>query len=204
MIEKLKRSDNPFTVVDNRVVQGLTNSDALAIWAYLQSMPKDWVVVAEHLLKHFDFGRTRYRKAVKQLREAGLWEIAIERDEQGRIKVRTVTVKASASPQGGVIVTEEKRPTTKETNIIQKKQNIQGFYRFVSIHPRVEQKAGCAKVWRTKNLEPLTDVLIADIQDRLNSVWADRETKFIPSALSYLNNEIWKDDKPKREVPSWI
>ena len=31
MIEKLKRSDNPFTVVDNRVVQGLTNSDALAI-----------------------------------------------------------------------------------------------------------------------------------------------------------------------------
>lgn len=204
MIEKLKRSDNPFTVVDNRVVQGLTNSDALAIWAYLQSMPKDWVVVAEQLLKHFDFGRTRYRKAVRQLREVGLWEIAIERDEQGRIKERTVTVKASVSPQGGVIISEAKEPTTKETNRLQKKHNIQGFYRFVSIHPRVEQKEGCAKVWRSKNLEPLTDVLIADIQDRLNSVWADRETKFIPSALSYLNNEIWKDDKPKREVPTWI
>lgn len=76
-IQKLKEHQKkiPYTMVSREVVQSIKSTDALAIWAYLQSQSDNWEVVESHICEHFSMSRQRYLKAMRVLREAGLYEV---------------------------------------------------------------------------------------------------------------------------------
>jgi hypothetical protein len=76
-IQKLKEHQKqiPYTMVSREVVQSIQSPDALAIWTYLQSQSDNWQVVESHICEHFSMSRQRYLRAMKVLREAGLYEV---------------------------------------------------------------------------------------------------------------------------------
>lgn len=82
-IQKLAKhqGDIPYSMMSRDVIQEITNPDALAIWVFLQSKPDNWNVQETQIRNHFDLGRTRYMKAMRQLRELGLYEVVRLKDD---------------------------------------------------------------------------------------------------------------------------
>ena len=78
-------SGKPYTSISNEVVSTIRNTDALAIWTFLQSKSNDWTVIGTFLMKHFNLGRKRYSDAMKCLKDSGLIEYRIHRDGDGKI-----------------------------------------------------------------------------------------------------------------------
>ena len=85
-IHKLKthQPDIPYFMLSRDVVQSINNPDALAIWCYLQSKPQNWVVLEDQVRSHFNIGRSKYLKAMKCLRTAGLYRVVRLKDDQSR------------------------------------------------------------------------------------------------------------------------
>src|SRR5690625_1630559 len=84
-INKLKnhQRDVPFDLLCRDTVQKINNTDALAIWVYLQSLPEDWIVRESHIRDKFGIGRTRYMRAMRVLREMGLYRVERPKGEDG-------------------------------------------------------------------------------------------------------------------------
>lgn len=78
-------SGKPYTSISNEVVSTIRNTDALAIWAFLQSKSNDWTVIGTFLMSHFNLGRKRYSDAMRCLKDCGLIEYRIHRDDSGKI-----------------------------------------------------------------------------------------------------------------------
>lgn len=78
-------SGKPYTSISNEVVSTIRNTDALAIWAFLQSKSNDWTVIGTFLMSHFNLGRKRYSDAMRCLKDSGLIEYKIHRDDSGKI-----------------------------------------------------------------------------------------------------------------------
>lgn len=70
----------PYSSIGNTTVSLITNPDALAIWVYLQTRSSGWKVIGSHLQDRFELGRTRYRAAMKCLRDLRLITHEIVRD----------------------------------------------------------------------------------------------------------------------------
>ena len=91
-ITELVAQQSPFTAVGNKVVELIRNPDALAIWTYLQTRAPGWKVIGSHLQDHFDMGRIRYRKAMKDLADLGLLTRVPVRDESGHMAGTRIVV----------------------------------------------------------------------------------------------------------------
>ncbi len=81
-----------FDVFPRQVVQAITDPIALAYYTFLLSMPDEWIVRRSHLMDHFTVGRTRHDRAMKILREFGLVDTLIKRDEHGQIESKELVV----------------------------------------------------------------------------------------------------------------
>ena len=86
-------SGKPYTSISNNVVESVKNPDALAIWVFLQSKSNNWTVIGSFLQKHFSIGRARYAKAMLCLKDMGLIEYSLSRDEDGKISGNKITVR---------------------------------------------------------------------------------------------------------------
>lgn len=62
----------PYAQIANECLQSIRNTDAMAIWCYLQSLPSDWTLRKAHMMDHFQISRERYAKALRCLCDAGL------------------------------------------------------------------------------------------------------------------------------------
>lgn len=82
----------PYAQIANQCLQSVRNPDALAIWCYLQSLPSDWTLRRAHMMEHFDIGRDRYAKALRDLCEAGLISYEVIQGEDGRMLGKRVRV----------------------------------------------------------------------------------------------------------------
>jgi len=71
-------------MLSREIVQAIDNPDALAIWCYLQSKPQNWVVLEDQVRTHFDMGRSKYLKAMKCLRDSGLYRVVRLKDDLNR------------------------------------------------------------------------------------------------------------------------
>ena len=82
-IQKLKEHQDqiPYTMLSRDVIQNISSPDALAIWTYLQSQSDNWQVVESHICEHFSISRQRYLRAMKILREAGLYQVIRVKNE---------------------------------------------------------------------------------------------------------------------------
>lgn len=185
----------PYTILSNRVLQRLNNSDALAIWVYLQSMPPDWVVRREQIMDQFGLGRQRFDKARRQLEEAGLWVVEIERDKGGCISNRLITIMPE-TPQDGLIhkmdkpTLKENRPHTKETlrtkETTTKKET--EFDLFWSAYPRKAGKPAALRAFR--RVSSHLDDMLKDLKTRFKQT----DKQFIPYPATYLNQRRWEDE----------
>lgn len=67
------------------------------------------------------------------------------------------------------------------------------FPDFWKTYPKKRKKKNAQEIWRRKKLDAKADVLIADVQNRLQNdkQWRDG---FIPDPTTYLNGERWDDE----------
>lgn len=87
MISKLSKHQDiiPYTMVCRETVQMISNPNSLAIWTYLQSKPDNWVVRKKDIKEHFSLGDISYGKAIRHLKDIGVYRVVNIRDERGRI-----------------------------------------------------------------------------------------------------------------------
>lgn len=73
------------------------------------------------------------------------------------------------------------------------------FDEFWKLYPRKEGKAKAARVWKSRRLDNLADLILKDVAARVSdrTMWAD--PKYIPHPTTYLNQRRWEDEwRPAR------
>jgi transcription initiation factor IIE alpha subunit len=195
MINKLKKHQDqiPYDMLSREVVQSIKNPTALAIWAYLQSQADNWDVVEPHIREHFDIGRTTYLKAMKCLRDAGLYEFVRHKDEHNNFTGGHYNL--YPFPQLRKSVLMETKTDIKEEEIVKeedinKKNTSAVFDRFWKLYPNKvnKKKANISFNRLTKTKQNLA---IEDIKTRFVGI---DDIKYIPHATTYINGERWEDE----------
>lgn len=75
----------PYAQININVIQNITNMEAGFVWVYLQSKPKDWTIIKEHLKNHFKIGDDKIKKIFSFLSKSNLIEYIKEYDKKGKI-----------------------------------------------------------------------------------------------------------------------
>lgn len=88
-IEKFNPSfsyeETPYTQINTKVIQQITDPDCLASWVYLLSKPKDWEVIKSHLKNHFCFGDKKIKKIFAYFARVNLTETIRHRQRDGKL-----------------------------------------------------------------------------------------------------------------------
>jgi len=79
-----REQEQPYTTFLNDTLSVIETTDALAIYTYLQTKAQGWIVRRTDVMKRFSITKERYAKAVRHLKEVGLMETVIIRDEAGK------------------------------------------------------------------------------------------------------------------------
>lgn len=75
-----------FVAVPNYVAQSSkVGADALGVLTYLASLPDEWNVRVADIMARFNFGKDRWQRIAKELRDMGAFERQEIRDASGRI-----------------------------------------------------------------------------------------------------------------------
>tara|TARA_R110000765_G_scaffold175687_1_gene280564 strand:- start:134 stop:976 length:843 start_codon:yes stop_codon:yes gene_type:complete len=74
----------PYTTFLNATLSVIETTDALAIYTYLQTKAQGWIVRRTDVMNRFSITKERYAKAVKHLKDVGLMETVIIRDDAGK------------------------------------------------------------------------------------------------------------------------
>jgi hypothetical protein len=84
----------PYTSLPNNVLQNFTESaDALALWAHLMSLPKDWSVNKKYIMNKFKWGKDKTEKTLSSLKKNNLLEHKTLRHEDGKIDKVIIVIK---------------------------------------------------------------------------------------------------------------
>jgi hypothetical protein len=89
----LRQERKAFTTHLNVVLQNLHDAAALGVWAFLSSLPDQWVVNRQHLMKHFNLGRDKLNTILKTLRTLNLLEVGQERLPDGSMGAGYISIK---------------------------------------------------------------------------------------------------------------
>ncbi len=146
-------------------------------------------------MDQFRLGRQRFDKARRQLEEAGLWVVEIERDEGGCISNRLITIMPE-TPQDGLIhkmdkpTLKEIRPHTKETLRTKETTNKKEtqFDLFWSTYPRKAGKPAALRAFRPVSAH--LDDILKDLKVRFKHT----DKQFTPYPATYLNQRRWEDE----------
>jgi len=201
-INKLKKhqEDIPYTMASREVIQSLNNPVALAIWAYLQSLPENWNVSEGQLRTHFGLGKVRYREAMKQLKEAGLYSVTSNRTPEGKFIGSSFNFypipqgRKPDIPQTGL---PESVPSIKEKNNTKEEDNKNnGFSSFWENYGKVGNKQQAERAWnRLSGIgKKAASELLEQFRDGLP---AFQERGLNIHASTYLNQKRWEDESQK-------
>ena len=86
-----------FVAVPNHVANGTLSSDALGVLVYLASLPRGFVLRVATVQERFSFGKDKWQRIAKELRDAGAMEVDIIRAAGGRAVGKRVKVKWPAN-----------------------------------------------------------------------------------------------------------
>ncbi len=125
----LRNNCKGFTVTINTTMDLISSPNAYCIYHYLISKPNNWQVREKDLMARFGKGRDWVRKGKSELKELGLYETVIVRNEKGvivsnevHIHPEPMTNRPPENPTDGKPDRRENNPHTKERHI-QKKEN---------------------------------------------------------------------------------
>jgi len=210
-INKLRKhqDDIPYTMASREVIQSLDNPVALAIWTYLQSLPENWNVNEGQLRDHFSLGKDRYREAMRQLKEAGLYDLNRLKNDEGKFvgsyfdfypvpgEVNHMSgkpdVRETICPENRTYIKEE--DNNKEEIIIKEKDN--GFVFFWESYDKKVGKPKCISIWK-KMTQKDRDAAMKGIKTHV----AVKEKQYRKDPERYLNHQQWNDEVIGGEVPA--
>lgn len=78
--QKVTKELTSYTVLLNSVIQHIDNAEALGVYVYLYSLPPDWCINKEQLMKKFDLGDKKLRQIMMYFSRANLARYVKERD----------------------------------------------------------------------------------------------------------------------------
>lgn len=194
-IHKLQthQPDIPYFMLSREVVQSINNPDALAIWCYLQSKPQNWIVLEEQVRDYFDIGRSKYLKAMRCLREAGLYKVVRLKDDQNRFTSNEFHVYAfpylrnSEHTEIHTDIKEKEIPKEKEIVSPEQKQMFESF----RLRYRGKKRGSQTELENfTKKHKDWARVLVT-----LNDLKLDfdvTENRFIPHLQTFINGRNWE------------
>jgi hypothetical protein len=78
------QDETGFTMINNHVLQNLTDIEALGFWVYLASLPPNWTFYKQQLQSHFKIGRERMTRILNVLKSHALITLTNQRDAQGK------------------------------------------------------------------------------------------------------------------------
>jgi len=81
---KIEYEDTPYMLINVHVVQNISNMEAGFVWIYLQSKPKDWIIIKEHIKNHFSIGNAKIKSIFSYLAKCNLIEYIQESGEKGQ------------------------------------------------------------------------------------------------------------------------
>lgn len=112
-VEKLTSVEMSYEKLPRKTIESIRDPAVLGLWVYLMSKPPGWKIRPAQIQKHFGIGKRRYFTLMGKLREEGLVQTEMSRDDQGRITQRTQTVTyqgsqpQSTQPRLRVVQTED-------------------------------------------------------------------------------------------------
>jgi hypothetical protein len=87
IIRKAKNREHPYVVMDKRVLQDERLSlKARGLMCFFLSLPDDWSVHFDELVRHFPDGRFSVRSAILELKRLGYVKVIPSRNERGIIR----------------------------------------------------------------------------------------------------------------------
>ncbi|MEP4145602.1 MAG: hypothetical protein ABJL54_00195 [Halioglobus sp.] len=127
----IRQRGDGYTAFPTHILQSIDQIEALAVYAYLLSMPEDWTVRPKQVQEHFGIGVTRYRKAMRELRSIGLARDERPRKGRGQKNGRLIIISSypyepeaegMETPCDGESDSLQKNPSTTEESIVTKKR----------------------------------------------------------------------------------
>ena len=203
VVEIKRNRSESFSIIGN---EALRRSDlsarAKGIFAYIMTLPDDWILYKEELFKHFTEGRDALNKAFRELVDAG-YIVVEQKKEKGRFSNNVYQVfdtvngfsvngyPSTVSPtteKPQLLITEE--PNTDKQNIY-----IGEFNRFWDVYPKKASK----KKAREKFLSLAKKGKLPDIDRHVDIIESWKKTEkwvggFIPHPTTWLNGELWDDE----------
>jgi hypothetical protein len=213
-IHKLKthQPDIPYFMLSREVVQSIDNPDALAIWCYLQSKPQNWIVLEDQVRSHFNIGRSKYRKAMKCLRTAGLYRVVRLKDDESRFSSNVFHIYAfpyirlSVHTEMHTYIKEKEIPKEKEIVSPEERQLFDDFRLRYSGKKRGFDTEFNNFRKRHKDWKQVLTILV-DLKLEFGT-----EKRFIPHFQTFINQRKWemmleaketKESKPYGEEFNW-
>lgn len=194
-----------YTTVTNEVMAQIQNPDSMAIWSYLLSKSDDWTPREADIMARWGFGRDRYLKAMRHLRDLGLVWTHTERDGGGKIVDRVINVgsmplewvEAISDLTISRVSLRKVEPIVGESDpllIYRSNTNLSiqtKFDEFYTHYPKKQGKADGQKAWNStiKTFEQ-AERAIEHVQTR---PWPD-DKKYIPLPGTFIRGKRWEDD----------
>lgn len=112
--DEFEKEKKPYTMLLTEVIQTIKNPQAFLIWAFLQSLPIDWVPSKSHIMNHFDLSERVYQRLMSYLNQSNLIEYRRNRNFDGTLgKIKLIVLSGikfkpdiendQAAKNGGVV-----------------------------------------------------------------------------------------------------
>ena len=193
-----------YFMLSREVVQAIDNPDALAIWCYLQSKPQNWIVLEDQVRSHFDMGRSKYLKAMKCLRMAGLYRVVRLKDDKHRFSSNEFHIypfsylRLSVHTEMHTDIKEKEIPKEKESISSEERQLFEDFRQRYGgkkrgLDTEINNFLKKTKDWKTVLPMLSTVNLDFDVTDK----------KYIPHLQTFINQRKWEMMvlNPKSKAP---
>jgi hypothetical protein len=206
-IIKLKKHQDqiPYDMVSREVVQSITNPIALAIWVYLQSQAEDWDVIESHIRKHFAIGQRKYQKAMKELKELGLYDVIFHKNDNNQFTgnhfhvyhspVSAFSAGAETRRCGNVTYIKEEETIKEEESIKEKDISTQMKQFEVFRSKYLGKKRGCETEFKNfitkhKDWEEVLNTL--EMINPTLSWLGVTDKQYVPHLQTFINNRNWE------------
>jgi hypothetical protein len=220
-VQKLRiKKGFSYTSVSNKVIQNLKNYEALGLYAYLLSLPEDWIFYKKQLAEHSGIGREKINTLLKILNAHNLIEYAQVRNQSGRFAQLDLHVKdgtefkinnlQDCAPLTEKPSTDNRLPVNStyiennnKVNINTNKTSkrlcasddaLKSFDQFWNIYPRKKDKQRALKIWIDTNCHEKAEIIIKQLGMQIlnDSQW--KTIQYIPHPTTYLRNARWEDE----------
>lgn len=227
----ISKNAGNFTTIPNKVLQNLSNAEALGLYCYLASLPQGWEFHKKQLRDHFGIGINKLDTLIGLLEAHHLIRTVQVRTSKGRFAHFDLAVDDGTSYEIKELTNDvqpfnENRATDnratvnstykenknklnnykENTKLLSASTDAQlredvSFEDFWKIYPRKKNKVRSKKIWDKKKYSDIATLICEDVVRRKHEEAQWQNPEFIPHPSTYLHNELWTDDITPKDTP---